>query len=674
MHSLKITKKNRNVLLLIAVMAITIALGNMFLQFFLRFLLKDGLRVAWISALTYLALFPLVLWSFNRTQEVLPGTNLDRVMLVILSLLTGCLVYFLFPIKITGNLFLLNQMPLWVYRISRLVNIVSFVLSASFAFFMVLVSLASKTAGKGTWRYLATAFFTVLLVVGLLVYEDYGISSDEPNDRTSGMVTAHFVASKIEEELLEPDPYIPRLSTYRYRYYGVAYQFPLALLENNTLTHGQDVWHLRHLVNFLFFYLGVLAFFHLAADFFKDPRFGLLGALALVLTPRLFAHAFFNPKDTVFLAAFTLALYFSTRFWRRKSYWAAALAGITSAYAVNIRVIALALAALTLGMLLLDLLDKTVKAAWKQTLLYLAVFAASLVLFWPAAWEKPLAYLGEAIRLFSDYAYWDFRVMYLGAYIRGAQAPWHYLPVWMGITIPLPYILLFFLGLAAWVTDILHSRKINLNDHRCRMRVVYLGIFLAPPMLAILLNSTLYNGWRHFQFIYPAFLMIALAGAQALLKGIDPAAFKSTKSILCLSLLVACGLGIISTGVWMIRHHPHQAVYFNQLGLLVGPADFERDYWRISAKEGFQYLLGQDSSENIAICIESQFEQPEFLMILPEEMRARIDIITDPAYFEVCDYTVDTYRSPGTFMCTVPFYEIKVENLPILTITRCGQP
>ena len=309
MRSLKthLTEKQKRLHLALA-LALSIALGNITIQFFLRFLLIDGFRVAWVSALVYLALLPPVLWLIKLAIEDFPTQTLDRFFLVSLSLLVSGLVYLVFPVKITGNLVLLEGAPLWLYRFSRMANILSFLLTVGFAFFLALISLAKKTAGTRTWRYAALAFFTLLLVVGLLVYKDYGISSDEPNERTSGLVSAHFVASYIEEQLLETDPYIPRLSTYRYRYYGVAYQLPLALIENNTLTRGPAIWHLRHLANFLVFYLGVFAFFHLAAEFFKDPRLGLLGALFLALSPRLFAHAFFNPKDMVFLAAFTIAL------------------------------------------------------------------------------------------------------------------------------------------------------------------------------------------------------------------------------------------------------------------------------------------------------------------------------------------------------------------------------
>ncbi len=371
------------------------------------------------------------------------------------------------------------------------------------------------------------------------------------------------------------------------------------------------------------------------------------------------------------MAVFTIALYFCARFWRHKSYWSAIIAGIACAFAVNIRVIALALVVITLGILLLNLFNKKKRAGWQQTLLYFVVFSIFLILFWPAAWKAPLVTLGQAIRLFSDYTYWNFRVMYLGEFIRGAQVPWHYLPVWMGITIPVPYILFFLIGLAVIFIHLLRERKNILRDHDAQMRAIILGIFLIPPLLAILLNSTLYNGWRHFQFIYPTFLLIALVGLRGVLSRTDVAAIKENWTIPLLVLLILCGISILLTGFWMLRYHPHQAVYFNRLGHLLGRENFERDYWRVSVKGALEYLVAHDSSENITVCIESQFEDPEYLMILPEDARSPIHLITDPVYFDACDFAVNTYRRPDQFNCEELFYETKVEGMPILTITEC---
>ena len=46
-------------------------------------------------------------------------------------------------------------------------------------------------------------------------------------------------------------------------------------------------------------------------------------------------------------------------------------------------------------------------------------------------------------------------------------------------------------------------------------------MFVLIPILAvIMLNSTLYNGWRHMYFIYPGIIIITLLGVDLLIKNI----------------------------------------------------------------------------------------------------------------------------------------------------------
>ena len=51
----------------------------------------------------------------------------------------------------------------------------------------------------------------------------------------------------------------------------------------------------------------------------------------------------------------------------------------------------------------------------------------------------------------------------------------------------------------------------------------------------------------------------------------------------------------------MVRSHPHQNVYFNSLvgGLRNAKGNFEIGYWGPEFREGLEYILKNDSRENI---------------------------------------------------------------------------
>ena len=661
-----------NWLRLLAAILLSFAFTNITIQFLLRFLIFSWLRVFVVTTLLIFLYIPLNLMIIKKIEKNVTRSPKSQILLRLgLSLGAAIIFYLWMPVKITGNLLVLNQGPVLLYRISRLGNITSFLVTVVSLIFLMLQSISKKMGGKILWSSIAELFFLIIFLIGSLIYQDYGISSDEPNERISGLVTAQYFADFIEEELPDMNPYLPKLSAYRYRYYGVAFQFPLAVIEKNTLLKDQSIWHFRHLANFLFFYAGVLAFFHLAAEFFEDGRYGFLGSILLVLSPRIFAHAFFNPKDTIFLAAFTIALYYCTRFWQKPDYKRGIIAGLACAYAANVRLIAIALILISVGLFIIDRFSQKSKPRWPSLVSLLGTFILCYFLFWPASWQSPLHYLQNALLIFSDYVYWNFRVMYMGEFIRGAAVPWHYLPIWMGMTIPLAYILFFFIGTIVILNTSFKSGLKLFTNHKIRTRLIFLCLFLIPPLLAISLGSTLYNGWRHFQFVYTPFLLICLAGIQFSVTLYSQDTGLDVKKGIHSALLLLLGVNILTTAFWMIQYHPYQHVYFNPIGDLLGKENFERDYWRVSMKKGLEYLLEKDPGEAINICTEDQFADPSFLEILSNEERSRIHIITEESDFPACDFAINTYRTPDMFTCSVNFLTISADGLPILSISRC---
>ena len=71
----------------------------------------------------------------------------------------------------------------------------------------------------------------------------------------------------------------------------------------------QTIYWRRHQLTFAFFAFSVFIFFLIGKKIFKDWKIGLLGSLFLIISPRIFAHSFYNPKDIPFLSAYIIAIY-----------------------------------------------------------------------------------------------------------------------------------------------------------------------------------------------------------------------------------------------------------------------------------------------------------------------------------------------------------------------------
>ena len=138
-------------------------------------------------------------------------------------------------------------------------------------------------------------FFLLLLLLGISIYRDYGISWDETKQRLTGAVTLKYLAEAfhVPPSTLPWKERLPSLATYQDRDYGVAFEAPAFALEQLLrLQDVRDVYMFRHLLTFLVFSGGVYAVYRLALRRFSDWRIGLLSALFLVLTPLFFAESF----------------------------------------------------------------------------------------------------------------------------------------------------------------------------------------------------------------------------------------------------------------------------------------------------------------------------------------------------------------------------------------------
>jgi len=181
---------------------------------------------------------------------------------------------------------------------------------------MVFASFApSNSRGRLLW---VSLFFLSYLAVGLYAYQDYGVSWDEPISRNNGMVSLKYLGEHVAPDLISKDktfePY-PPLAEYRDKDYGVAFELPAVLLEKFFgLGDTRDIYQFRHLITFLVCLLDAFAFFQLGERRFKNWSLGLLGALMLILSPRLFAESFYNDKDAIFMALFAICLNTAVRY------------------------------------------------------------------------------------------------------------------------------------------------------------------------------------------------------------------------------------------------------------------------------------------------------------------------------------------------------------------------
>ena len=156
-------------------------------------------------------------------------------------------------------------------------------------------------------------------------------------------VTAGHVIYKYVSELFKLNNTdfsdLPEIQDYFNRYYGQAVTFPTVILEaiKGFSMDTSTILRVRHLWNFLYYYLAVLCFSLLIHKRFSDWKVTITGIAILILSPRIFADAFYNDRDLMFLSWFMITMFLLNCFINKPSICFSILLGISIAISITIR-------------------------------------------------------------------------------------------------------------------------------------------------------------------------------------------------------------------------------------------------------------------------------------------------------------------------------------------------
>ncbi len=503
-------------------------------------------------------------------------------------------------------------------------------------------------------------FFAILVLVGFLTYKDYGVSSDEEVSYTRGRINYKVFRGG---SLAEFYTACSKLKNENSCYYPPLFDMVLYRLVPEG--DSQSVFERLHLVRFLFFAGAVFVFFFIGKKVFKHWLVALAGCLLLVLSPRIFGHAFFNPKDLPFMDAYVLAMATLLLFLEKKNLLTALLHGLAVGIACSIRTPGLVLIPITVFFYGFDLFlaKKPIRQYWVGLgLLGATVTLAALLVYWftPMLYGNPIANFIKTFNIMKAYPI-DPQQLYLGQ-DNGASIPWHYSLVWFAISSPPFYVALFVLGGAVLAARSLRSLPGQWRERFQALRdmLVVAACGLAPILVVILFKSLIYPDNRQMYFVYPALLLVSVYGLRFLVEKIREVNlhWRAWTAVILL-------LGLAYPLYFMVRYHTYENVFFN---FLAGPnmstiaRRFTMDRWCMAGKNALEYIIRTDPDPVIPVrklCVVSA------RLILPASQRNRFRIMDPPKYYLSNDLYVPSKKNPGTV-----YYTVKVFDADILTVVR----
>lgn len=518
-------------------------------------------------------------------------------------------------------------------------------------------------------KYAAVLFFLAFLIYGRAVVRDYGISWDEATERDSCLVNLGYVIPGAKELVTDTVNYyaLPPLQEYKDRYYGVAGQFPAILAEylNGFRFNFHQIYLLRHMYTFVVFWFACIFFYLMCKNFTHSRFLSLLGVFMLISSPRILAESFYNIKDLLFLSFFVAALYFGLLLIKKQTLPRLLAFGFFGGLCTNVRIVGAILVvncAVILGWKLLA--RKNSGSPWWKRLVFTAGSGVLSLLFYmaftPILWESPIEGLKGVIRTFSSYSSYTQTVFYMGGEVAPDQLPWHYLPVWILATTPVFYLCLMAAGLffqcgrffKGCTRAVKEGSFVLFLSAESGMEKVFLILNAFIPLLYVFLRRpVLYNGWRHFYFIYPVMVLAALYGWTHLFGAIkrclhrgkvappendsDGSAASAWHRYFAHGVgAVLFALGVLPVILWIARNHPFEYLYFNEFARPRAEKYFEKDYWGVSQYDALQYICRNDRRESIKVWTMTPSDNR---YLLNYEDQGRIQIVED---LEVADYVI----------------------------------
>ena len=484
---------------------------------------------------------------------------------------------------------------------------------------------------------LVLVVWCLFLIAGLAIVDDYGASWETVGHRLVANNTLNYV--------LHDDQTLLQIGADRF--YGAAFAVPLLLLTERALglEDPRQVYLARHVLTHLFFLLGGFCCYLLALRLSGDRLIALLVMLLFLLSPRLYAHSFFNSKDPVFASAFVMALLFASRAFDKDSVGAYRQCGAAAGLLVNLRIMGAVLVAVVLvfrvwawfrakGRERQRVAATTgVFALWGVVVLFITL---------PYLWGDPVERLAEYWMALANHPHIAFE-LFRGEMFFVTALPWDYALHWFVISQP-PVTLL--LGLSGLVALGLAAVGVvrrgvgagpgrGLGGAELRFGVLLATCFALPMVAFVLLRPNTYEGWRHFYFLHGPFCLLAtfvLMGARQLAaRGLRK---EWVGGAIC--ALTAAGLGGVA--LEMAQIHPHQYLYFNFLADRKTPerlrTRYTMDYFLMATRQSYEYMLRQTPAG--AINIKRKYlDTTSHNMILPAADRRRFthDLSRDPDFY-----------------------------------------
>ncbi len=401
------------------------------------------------------------------------------------------------------------------------------------------------------------------------------------------------------------------------------------------ISFSSEAYAIRHVGGALIGLLGVLAGSFIVRVITGSWRWAVLAGAVLLSIPMWTGHSMMNIKDGPVGTGYTVAtlglvLIMRQDYFQRRSVRLLGLFGLFSGAflaagtraASGIPIAGSAVFAALLWWLVMRrdagagdgrafrlALRRLVESGLALTATYLA-----LVALYPNVWQNPFTLAYQAGVVSARFPFAE-PIMFAGSWVD-QPVPWTYLPGWFLAQLPL-LVSVAGIGFFVWwliqVFRGVSGRSLAQRSVVLQSAPVLLQILLLP-IVAILVQTTMYNAVRQFLFVVPAAGVAATLGVWVFLRWLRRRQSAPAWFIAAWSLV---SIGVLVPTVAQALLYPYTYVYYNAAAAL-RPIDgnWPTDYWRASSNE----LMRKIPADGPESCAYEQTRKGEFMPCSNEPM------------------------------------------------------
>ena len=508
-----------------------------------------------------------------------------------------------------------------------------------------------------------------LFLIGIVGSENYGLTIDDEHYRINGLYFYEYIKKGLlglNIQLVESDiKYSPAL-------FEILLAFISDILNINKIN---EIYLLSHKLNFIIFFLSLIAFYKLIEKHYNSEALGILAVIFIFTTPRIFAESFYNSRDIFFMSLFIFNICSIYNFLSKRSLISILVMSVSTAILINSKVFGVVPLLIFTFFYIIENKNKNELRKRISDLSKILLFSLIFIyLLWPYLWKNPIEnFIYSNFYHLTEQNKISVITYYFGEHINSNGAPWHYRIVWIFITIP-TYILIFFI--TGFILNsknylqklfILNEKENKLTKNLDQLfKIILFSIFVIIVFGTVKFNPSKLNGWRHLYFLYPIIIILSIDGLNFVYKIFRNIYLKNIIFIVCL-------INILYISIWSITNHPHQYVFFNFLTKNYSVNNFDLDYWGVSNLEAINFILEKTADKKIKVGTMSFSSLYESTLKLDEKKRKRIEITND---LNGADFIINTNmkRLRNNFIIDnnkyIKVFEIMINNKSINTVYK----